>query len=496
MKLRRYPGLPTIKLKAASAAMHLPGYSSWVPVAPVVALIGLLALASPGWAQSGKPVNWDAITAEATTLLSKYIQIDTTNPPGNELAAARFLREQFLAAGIPAVVFQPAPGRGIVAARLRGAGRHRKAVILLSHMDVVAAAAADWSEPPFDGVVKGGQIWGRGALDDKGPGVVELMALLAIKRARILLDRDIIFIATGDEEAGGKMGVGWLVNHEPDLYGDAGYVLNEGGGIRDYRDGHKLYAVGVTEKSPLWLHLTVSDNPGHGAVPPRHSAVTRIVSALAKLIDYNNTAPVDVLPVVGRYFAKLAAIDQLPPAAAKLRQALRKNPDFASRFLSVPFQSALVRNTITPTVVNAGYKTNVIPATASADLDCRLLPNVSPKDFIRIVHEVIADNGVKVESTLSFPSVSSPEHSPLMEAITLLAHRMDKGAVVAPMMTSGFNDCHYFREHGLVAYGFVPIPLRADEPHGVHGANEHLAIADLRAGIQRMFVLLQILGGK
>lgn len=496
MKTRSHIAAPSISPRAAVAHRGSPGGLG--RASSVAALVCLLLIAgvAPGWAQSGKPVNWDAITTEATALLSKYIQINTTNPPGSELAAARFLREKFLADGIPAVVFQPAPGRGIVAARLRGGGGHRKAVILLSHMDVVAAAAADWSQPPFAGVVKNGQIWGRGALDDKGPGVVELMALLAIKRSRILLDRDIIFIATGDEEAGGKLGAGWLVNHEPDLYGDAGYVLNEDGGIRDYKEGHKLYAVAVTEKSPLWLHLTVSDNPGHGAVPPRHSAVTRIVKALGKLIDYNNTAPVKVLPVVGRYFAKLAAIGQQPPPAAKLRQALRKDPDFARQFLSVPIQSALVRDTITPTVVNAGYKTNVIPATATADLDCRLLPGDSPKGFIRIVHEVIADDGVKVESTLNFSSLSSPERSPLMEAIALLAHRMDKGAVVAPMMTNGFNDCHYFREHGLVAYGFIPIPLQANEVHGVHGANEHLAIADLRAGIERMFVLLQILGGK
>ncbi len=163
---------------------------------------------------------------------------------------------------------KPAPGRGIIAARLRGVGKQRKALILLSHMDVVPADPKEWSVPPFSGQVKGGEIWGRGALDDKGPGVVFLMAMLAIKRARILLNRDIVFIATADEEVGGKLGAGWVVQHQPNLYRDAGYVLNEGGGVRTDHAGHQYYSVAITEKSPLWLRLTATGASGHAASPP------------------------------------------------------------------------------------------------------------------------------------------------------------------------------------------------------------------------------------
>src|ERR1700730_8925999 len=199
-------------------------------------------------APAPQPFNWEKLTQEATALLSQYIRIDTTNPPGNELGAARMLRERFLADGIPATVWEPVRGRGVVAARLRGVGKHTKAIVLLSHMDVVPANLKQWQVPPFSGEVKDGHIWGRGAIDDKGPGVIELMAMLAIKRAGILLNRDVIFIATGDEEEGGRNGAGWFVEHERQVYADAGYLLNEGGGIQQTPGHHRVYAVSVTEK--------------------------------------------------------------------------------------------------------------------------------------------------------------------------------------------------------------------------------------------------------
>ncbi|MGH8337453.1 MAG: M20/M25/M40 family metallo-hydrolase, partial [Gammaproteobacteria bacterium] len=157
-----------------------------------------------------KPINYDALTQEATKLLQQEIRIDTTNPPGDELPVAKLLKQKLLTDGIPATIWQPQSGRAVIAARMRGHGHHNKALILLSHMDVVPANPKDWQAPPFSGEIKDGAIWGRGSIDDKGPGVIELMAMLAIRRAGILLDRDVIFIATGDEEAGGAMGAGWV----------------------------------------------------------------------------------------------------------------------------------------------------------------------------------------------------------------------------------------------------------------------------------------------
>ena len=452
----------------------------------------LLALfAGAARAESPAPFDWDALTREATDLLSNYIQINTTNPPGNELGAAKMLKETFLRDGIPAAVFEPAPGRGIIAARLRGVGKQRKALILLSHMDVVPADTKEWSVPPFSGQVKGGEIWGRGALDDKGPGVVFLMAMLAIKRARILLNRDIVFIATADEEVGGKLGAGWVVQHQPNLYRDAGYVLNEGGGVRTDHAGHQYYSVAITEKSPLWLRLTATGTSGHAASPPEQTAVTRLVGALDKLDAYQ--PPIKVLPVVEDYFHQLATMDPSQPSLLDLRQALA-DPAVEKQFVSVPHQNALVRDTLTPTVVDGGYKTNIIPASASAELDCRLFPDEDPKAFIKVIRDLIGDDNIKIEQLLNFPTLASPEQSELMNAIVTLARHKDNDAPVIPALLTGFNDSHYFRQHNLVAYGFVPIEVSEQEGHTVHGANERIPVKALTGGIQRMVELLRIMG--
>ena len=345
-------------------------------------MLAVVALAPPLDAREPDKPAWDKITAEATDLLSQYIRINTTNPPGNELNAAELLKRKFSADGIPSVVYQPAPGRGVIAARLRGTGKYRKSLVLLSHMDVVPAEAKDWQVDPFSGTVKNGEIWGRGALDDKGPGVIELMAILAIKRSGILLDRDILFLATGDEETGGKLGAGWVVGHQRDLVGDAGYLLNEGGEIRVEPDGHKVYEVSVTEKSPLWIRLTASGPGGHASTPPEQTAVTRLIRALNKLASYQ--APIKIEPLVEREFRRRGALSRRGAASRDLRKAL-KDPAFAKQFLSVPAQAALVRDTVTPTVLRASEKINVIPSSADAEIDCRLLPGEDAGSFLQTI---------------------------------------------------------------------------------------------------------------
>ncbi|HUO03953.1 MAG TPA: M20/M25/M40 family metallo-hydrolase [Candidatus Binataceae bacterium] len=438
-----------------------------------------------------KPIDWDRVTQEATALLAKYIQIDTTNPPGNEMPAARMLKEKFLEDGIPATTWEPAPGRGIVAARLRGIGMHTKSIILLSHMDVVPADAAQWDEPPFSGRIKDGKIWGRGAIDDKGPGVIELMAMLAIKRAGILLDNDVLFVATGDEEEGGKYGAGWFVDHEGPIFSDAGFLLNEGGGISQQPEGRKAYFVSVTEKTPLWIKLTATGPTGHASDPPADTAVTRLVRALGKLVTYQ--PPVHVIPPVQDYYRAMGEINHGPKEFLNLRSAL-KNPDYQKQFLSDPNRNAHVRDTITPTVISAGEKTNVISETAYAEIDCRLLPGTDAKNFLAGIRKIIGDDSIQVDVLLNFPPISSPSHSALMTAIQTLAHRRDKSQAV-PGMIVGFTDSHYFRQKKIVSYGFIPIELTPAESHTVHGVNERIGVAELGDGIARMVDLLRIFGG-
>jgi acetylornithine deacetylase/succinyl-diaminopimelate desuccinylase-like protein len=439
-----------------------------------------------------KPIEWDKITQEATDLLSRYIRINTTDPPGNELPAAKMLREKFLADGIPATIWESSPGRAILAARLHGIGRHTKSIILLSHMDVVPANPKEWQVPPFSGTVKNGEIWGRGALDDKGPGVVELMAMLAIKRSGVLLDRDVLFLATAGEEVGGAAGAGWVISHKPDLYADAGYVLNEGGGILVQKSG-KLYTVSVTEKTPLWLRLTAAGPAGHAAVPPQTSAVTRLVAALDRLDTFHT--PIRVINPVRDYFRSLANLGDAPDQFSNLPAALRSDPAFARNFVAVPSQNAQVRDTIAPTVLHGSDKTNSIPATAYAEVDCRLLPGTDKKEFLDTLRKVIGDKSIKVDVLLNFPPVSSPQRSLLMNAIRIVAQRFDKAPTV-PRLLDGFTDSHYFRAKGIIAYGFVPLEITPPEMHEIHGVNERIAVKNLRGGIERMVALLEILGGR
>ena len=448
------------------------------------------AILAPG--AHAKPIDYDKLTTEATDLLAREIRINTTNPPGDELSLAKLLKEKFLAEGIPATVWEPLPGRGVVAARLHGSGRHSSALLLLSHLDVVPADPKEWQVPPFSGQVKDGEIWGRGSIDDKGPGVIELMAMLAIKRSGLLLNRDVIFLATGDEEAGGRNGAGWMTAHEVDVFADAGFVLNEGGGIMTRPNGKRYYGVSIAEKTPLWLRLTAQGAEGHGAVPPEATAITRLVQALQRLIAYQ--PPIRILDPVNDYFHDIAELDGGPPELLDLRHAMRPNSEFARRFVVVPRQNALVRDTFTPTMLAGSAKTNIIPATATADIDGRLLPGDDPKQITANLGNVIADNSIKLDVTLNFPPAASSRKSLLMTAIDKLAE--DDHARVVPMMIAGFTDSHYFRQLDLTAYGFIPIELTPDEEKGVHGINERIGVKELGNGIRRMTKLLATIGSR
>lgn len=441
-----------------------------------------------------KPIDYEKLTQEATDLLSKYIQINTSNPPGNELAAAKFLKDKFLADGIPATTWEPLPGRGVIAARLHGIGKHRKALLLLSHMDVVPADPKEWKTPPFSGEVKDGTIWGRGAIDDKGPGVVFLMSMLAVKRAGILLDRDIVFVATGDEEAGGKNGAGWFVDHQQSVYEDVGYVLNEGGGIRLLPNEKVYYSVSVTEKTPLWIRITATGPAGHAAVPPPETSVTELLRGLQRLVEYR--PPLHLIGPVEDYYHAMAQLGFGPKQWFDIASSL-KDPAFQKQFLSEPDRSAQVRDTITPTVLGASSVINELPSTAYAEVDCRLLPGSESKAVLKTIDKVMNDKDLKTEVIRNWPPVSSPQKSELMNAIQGLSRHSDKDVPVVPTMTVGFTDSHYFRQKGIVAYGFVPIEIKhPEEAKGIHGVDERISVDELGSGVQRMVELLKIMGGR
>ena len=461
---------------------------------PMIFLMTLLLVSLGGNDFAAEGLTGTALEQEAVSLLSRYIQIDTTNPPGNETKAAQFFKEIFDREGVEARVIESAPGRGNIYARLRGSGT-KKAVMLLNHMDVVPADAELWKEAPFSGTVKDGYIWGRGALDMKGPAIAELMTLLTLKRNNVALQRDVIFLGTADEEAGGALGAGFLLEKHPDLFANVGVVLNEGGGVRLGKDGKvQSYSVSVAEKTPLWLRLIATGAPGHGSTPVADAAVDKLVLALGRLLAYQT--PIKVVPEVQKFFADTAAGESEGRRRQyqDLRKAL-KDPAFAADFTSNPRNNASVRNTLSVTRLRGSDKVNVIPAEASADIDVRLLPGEDPQSFIGEVRRVIGDENIKIEVLLSFPAAASPVDPEAMKAIQELAKAHDNDAPVVAPLVRGFTDCHFFRAKGISCLGFMP--LRNIPSEGlVHGINERISLDSLVSGVRSLYELVHRLAAE
>lgn len=422
---------------------------------------------------------------ESVQLLAEYLKIDTTNPPGNERLGAEYLAGVLKKNGLEAQIFDTAPGRSCVYARLKGNGK-KKAIVLLNHIDVVPAKADDWKFPPFAGEIHNGELWGRGALDMKGMGIIELEALLRLKRSGVVLDRDIIFLGTPDEEVGGEHGAKWFKENKPELVKDAEFLLNEGFHIDTDKDGNVLYwGVNVAEKSLMWLKVLAKGDAGHASMPIADSAPNRLVRALTRLVN-SPPAPV-VLPLVQQYFAQISVNEtgKTKEAYADVKKAL-ENPELRSIMLGDKMKSAMLLNTVSLTVLKAGYKTNVIPAEAYAELDCRLLPGTDHKQFAEEVKAKLADPTLEVsviESELATPS--SPD-TDLFAAIKAVAQEEKPGVPVVPVVVQWFTDSHWFRELGITAYGWEPVEQDPEHIASVHGKNERVSLKGLEDGVNRM----------
>jgi len=445
----------------------------------------------PQLAMPGVPrgdAEWRRVGQEAAALLSQYLAINTTNPPGNELAAARWLQAVLARDGIEARIFEPRPGKANLYARLRGDGSARP-LILLNHMDVVVASPAYWTVDPFAGVIKDGYVWGRGALDMKGEAIAQLLTVLTLKRAAVPLKRDVIFLATADEEVGGGVGAGWFVENHPELVRDAEFLLNEGGTIRTDAAGRiQYYGVGTTEKSPFWLAVSARGTPGHGSRPTPDNPVHRLIRALHRIVEYRT--PLVVTPAVERYFRDLAAIEPDPMRRAWLadvRAALRDSAAIQALTADLSY-NALLRNTISITELKGSDKTNVIPPVASAGLDVRLVPGQDPQAFLAELVRVVADTAVAIEPAgPTWPATESPIDTELFRAIVAAARERTPRALVTTPPLTGFTDSHYFRRLGIVCYGISPFPLNEAESRGVHGNDERVSLDALTFGVHFLY---------
>lgn len=419
---------------------------------------------------------------EAVGLLQEYIRVDTTNPPGNEKAGAIWLAAVLKKNGIDAEIFETAPGRACVYARLKGTGKKRP-LVLLNHIDVVPAQASDWTQPPFGGVIADGEIWGRGTIDMKGMGIAELESLLMLKRSGKTLDRDVIFLGTPDEEVGGTYGAEWFVKNQPNKVKDAEFLINEGFFIDAGLDGKaKYWGVDVAEKSVLWLRLTAKGDAGHGSMPMPDSAPNRLVQALARVVD--SPPKPEVPPAVKAYFENIASVEAEP--LNSLYKTITTSVDDEASYkilLKDKLRSSMLRNTVSLTVLKAGYKTNVIPAEASAELDCRLLPEVDKDKFIAGIKKTISDNSIEISVVDWVHGAASPFNSELFDVIKQVAQKNDPGLAVVPVVVPWFTDSHWFRDFGTIAYGFEPFRIDPQHLASMHGKNERIPVESYKRGV-------------
>lgn len=422
--------------------------------------------------------DFDILAAEVTDILQRYIRINTSNPPGNEELAADFLAEILKSEGLDSTRLVSAPGRANLVADLPASSGGQKPLVLLNHTDVVPVEAEHWEVEPFAGVIKDGFLWGRGALDMKGMGVLELVVFLTLKRRNVRLKRPLTFLAVADEEAGSDYGVEWLDKHHPELM-DAAFVLNEGGyGAETYLGVERpLFGVGMAEKSPLWLRIKATGRPGHGSAPHDDNCLDRVIRAMHRIQHWDHPATLT------------------EPVADALRAAhaegyLSLDPDKTAPEELVDRHRQLrniLTNTISATGLTSGIKHNVIPASAEATIDCRLVPGYEHERFISEVRTVIDDPKVQVETVFGSESPASPGDTELQDAIRDVCGAMMPDAAVLPRVSPGFTDSRTFRRRGVPAYGFVPMLLGPNEMGGQHGNNERVSLKNLRLGIEVLY---------
>jgi acetylornithine deacetylase/succinyl-diaminopimelate desuccinylase-like protein len=436
------------------------------------------------------------VEEEVTNFLSELIRINTTNPPGNETEAAKYLAEHLRKEGFNCELYESAPERGSVITRMKGTGE-KPSLLLLSHLDVVAADAKEWSVDPFSGVVKDGFVWGRGALDMKGMTAIEVMTMKLLKRNGVKLKGDVVLAATADEEKGGLAGAGYLLRNFPEKI-RADYVLNEGGGLAIPTQNRNLYTVQTAEKGILWFKVRAKGTPGHGSMPnAADNAIIRMNKVIEKLGNYRSQ--VLLVPTVKRFLAEIARGDM---ALQQLFSRLLANPELSDQILDDLAKTApqlaedirpRIRMTLTPTIIHGGVKENVIPSECETVFDCRILPGQTPAETLNLIKSLLKDvdpEKLEFENLQVQEPSESPAETPLYDVITSVLKDFEPNCGITPMLMTGGTDSRFFRRMGSICYGFHP--MRPDVPYGetvkmVHGVNERISIKNLVFGTSVLY---------
>lgn len=435
--------------------------------------------ATPRWLQQ---VDWPRADQEIVAVLQAYLRVDTTNPPGNETAGAQHLGALLQAEGIPYEIHEFAPGRGSLVARLKGSGVEAP-LCLLSHIDVVTAESAKWPQGkgPLSGALDGGYLWGRGALDMKGMGALEVMTLVWLRRLQVPLRRDVIVLAVADEEVGNQ-GIQHLVQKHWQSIG-CSHVVNEGGiGVRDMlTPGQTVFAVSVAEKGLLWLKMTAHGKSGHGSTPMPGRAPGRLLDALQKIRALE--------PEPHVHASLYQAFAQAGHASGGLQGFVLRRPTLVDwlaldRLMAEPGGRAAVTDTCNVTGFAGMHEPNVVPSEVSATLDCRLLPGTTPAQMLQKLKDLIADPQVDFQILHAAVATESPWDDPFYRALVrhVTAGRPD--VVAGPVLSVGYTDSIALRPLGVRAYGLVPIEVSRQEAETMHGENERVPVESLQRGLR------------
>jgi acetylornithine deacetylase/succinyl-diaminopimelate desuccinylase-like protein len=436
--------------------------------------------------------DWQIVEAETIARLQAIIQFNTANPPGNELPLARYLDAALRAEGIETGLLEASENRAQLVARIRGSGAKRP-VILLAHMDVVGVVAENWSCDPFGGQIRDGYLYGRGAIDDKGMLAANLVTMLVLKRlldrSGEILSRDVVFIATADEEAGGEWGMGWLVEKHPELL-DAEFAINEGGRTRIIEGGGIYLAVQSAEKVSHVVTVTAHGTAGHAAIPVQDNAIFRLARALETLSRYNE--PVMLTEITRRFFARLAEIWPDAVERQAMTDLISRDPkrmDDGSRVVSrTGVFNAVLRNGISPTVVDGGAAHNVIPASAEAVLNVRTLPGQSIDKVASRMQAIITEPGISIEITSrGREAPASDPDSEMFRAIADSSRELDPTIAVVPYLSTGMTDSARLRVLGVQAYGILPFPMEEADERRMHAADERVPLKSLHFGTKLIF---------
>ena len=425
----------------------------------------------------------------AVELMRQYLQVDTSNPPGNEDRAVAFFKKVLDQEGIENRTFEFAPGRGNIWARIPAGGTAKqRPFILLSHTDVVTSDPSHWKVPPFSGQVVDGSMYGRGAQDMKCEGLAQLVAMVMLKREKVALERDVILLATGDEEVD-DLGTDWMIAHQRELLGNPEYLVTEGGENPLEKGRVKHIGIDVAEKSPFWIHVTAHGRPGHGSRPIPDSAPNRMVRALNKIVAWRTE--LKLLPVADQFLTAMA--EHETPQRARwfrnLRTALN-DPEFQKEVEQDSSLNYMLRNTISVTMFGGSKQTNVIPGEAWANLDVRLLPGDDPQAFLALMKKVVDDPNVTIEPLRKEqfqPANASAIDTPLMAAIRKTSSKYFPGAPVVPRLSSGYTENQRFRQLGVISYGYSPYTATPEEGSTEHGDNERIRVEELRRGFRVLY---------